>query len=364
MYKFFLLASMRRLAEHRISLLAITLGVVTLVALSSVIIIAKQQVPGQTRTDLQDNHGLITEDDKANYARGDARIALTVLNHTEFQVVTALSSVTNASTTIENNATIRGNDARGGEEEKKKNDTIDMNQSSNNVENSTTITSVSCGQVLTEDAILSHDLECTGIGMIAGKDGITIQLNSHKLSLANYTHSTIPELENIGILIPNHRNITIVGPGVITGFNKAIEFAGSDAGYISDLKLVKNKIGILLKVSNDIAISSSSVDGNAIGIASQSSRDGKITFNQILQNTDQGIVLMDSDYFIISGNSVIDSGDNGIFLDVHSSNHTLSSNNILNQTIDINNANGVPIDISANKFTENSCRKAVPDGLC
>jgi parallel beta-helix repeat protein len=203
--------------------------------------------------------------------------------------------------------------------------------------------------------------------MIAGKDGITIQLNGHKLSLINTTttRGTTPALENIGILIAGYKNVTIVGPGIITGFDKGVEFAGSKGGYILDLKLTENKIGISLKVSNGITIYRNFIDGNTIGIASQSSRSwGVIAYNQIIQNANQGVMLMDSHFFIISANTIIKNGKNGIFLDVHSSDNTLLSNNILSQTVDINNADGIPINISQNVFVENSCHKALPDGLC
>lgn len=73
---------------------------------------------------------------------------------------------------------------------------------------------------------------------------------------------------------------------------------------------------------------------------------------------------MASQNFTVSANSAIGNGDNGIFLDIHSFNNMLLSNSVFNQTIDLNNANGVPVDVSANTFVENNCNKATPDGLC
>ena len=222
----------------------------------------------------------------------------------------------------------------------------------------------SCGQVVTKDIILSNDLDCNGVGMIVKEDGITISLNNHRLSFANTSEVKVPELEHVGILIANQKNITIQGPGVITGFDKAIEFAGSKDSYVRGIALRGNKIGILLTASNSITIYNNAIYQNTVGIASQSGNDGKIVFNQILQNTDQGIVIMASQHFIISANSAIGNGQNGVFLDIHSSNNMLLSNNIIDQTIDLNNANGVPVDVLSNSFIKNSCRKAMPDGLC
>jgi hypothetical protein len=229
--------------------------------------------------------------------------------------------------------------------------------------NPTTI--ASCGQLVTTDVILLKDLECDGFGMIVGADGITINLNNHKLSLANYSNAArIPEVEETGILVPSQKNVTIMGPGVISGFDKAIEFVGSERGYVVDTKLTGNNIGISIKVSHDITIYRNFIETNTIGVASQSSRDTLILGNQESENANQGMVLMNSNHFIIAANNLIGNGKIGIFLDVRSSNNTLSSNNILNHAIDVSNADGVPIDISSNKYIQNGCGKSLPDGLC
>jgi parallel beta-helix repeat protein len=225
----------------------------------------------------------------------------------------------------------------------------------------TTITT----KVITKDAILLKDIECPGVGMIVGTDGITINLNNRRLSLANNTDTLgIPKVEEIGILVPGQKNITISGPGVIAGFDKAIEFAGSERGYVLGLKLTDNNIGLSLKASDKITIYRSFIEGNTIGIASQSSKDALIVSNQVSQNTGEGIVLMDSNNFIIGTNSLIGNGNIGMFLDVSSFNNTISSNNILNHAVDVSNADGIPIHISMNEYLQNSCGKALPDGIC
>ncbi|MEW6604732.1 MAG: right-handed parallel beta-helix repeat-containing protein [Thermoproteota archaeon] len=348
---------MLQLAKLRIYVLAITLG--TVVTLTS-IILSQQQAPEQGKTTFKENRELAEEENNMRYAKGEVRVALTLLDPAGKAALATLDANTTNNTATKISSNITSNDA-----EKNSSAPSQENKSGISIERRPLI-SASCGQVLTENAILSNDLECPGTGLIVKQDGITIQLNSHRLSLTNSSVSAtrIPELENVGILVADRRNITIVGPGIITGFDKAIEFAGSNSGYISDIKFLKNKVGILIKASDEITIYSTSIEGNAVGIATQSSKRGNIVFNQILQNAQQGIVVLDSNYFTLTGNSVFNNGENGVFLDVHSSNNTLSSNNLLNQTIDINNADGVPIDIAANKFIENTCRKTLPDGLC
>ena len=382
-------------------MLAVILAV--LVALSSTLMMLitmgqQEETPASQEANLQDDNQLIASTD----AKGRAHFGLGILNPIEHRIIinitnskdnkanaTFTTATANSITDNKANATFTtatansitdNNDnnnnkananaynlhTRRDEENKKNNeDTVGTNPNIflNSKNNPTAI--ASCGQVITRDVILLKDIECPGVGMIVGKDGITINLNNHRLSLANNTDtSRIPKVEEIGILVPGQKNITITGPGAITGFDKAIEFAGSEKGYVLDLKLTGNNIGLSLKASDEITIYRSFIEGNTIGIASQSSKGGLIISNQVSQNTNEGIVIMDSNYFIIGTNSLIGNGNIGIFLDVSSFNNTLSANNILNHVVDVSNADGIPIHISMNEYSENSCGKALPDGIC
>jgi parallel beta-helix repeat protein len=334
----------------------------------------------QEEASLQDDNQLIASTD----AKGRAHFGLGILNPIEHRIIpltdskygkanatfitATANSITNNNDNNNNKANVNANngDTRRVEENNKNNEvTIRANPNIfvNSKNNPTTI--ASCGQVITKDVILLKDIECPGVGMIVGTDGITINLNNHRLSLANNTDtSSIPKVEEIGILVPGQKNITISGPGVITGFDKAIEFAGGEKGYVLDLKLTDNNIGLSLKASDLITIYRSFIEGNTIGIASQSSKDALIVSNQVSQNTNEGIVLMDSNNFIIGTNSLIGNGNIGMFLDVSSFNNTISSNNIFNHAVDVSNADGIPIHISMNEYLQNNCGKALPDGIC
>jgi hypothetical protein len=382
-------------------MLAVILAV--LVALSSTLMMLitmgqQEETPVPQEVNLQDDNQLIASTD----AKGSAHFGLGIMNPIEHRMISLTNSKDNKAnatfttatansitnnkanatfTTATANSITNSNDdnndkkANGNAnnrdtrrmEENKKNDEVTVEGKPNNFVNSknnpTTI--ASCGQVVTKDVVLLKDIECPGVGMIVGADGITINLNNHRLSLANNTDmSSIPKVEEIGILVPGQENITISGPGVITGFDKAIEFAGSEKGYVLDLKLTDNNIGLSLKASDKITIYRSFVEGNTIGIASQSSKDALIVSNHIAQNTNEGIVLMASNNFVVGTNNLIGNGNIGMFLDVSSFNNTISSNNILNHAVDVSNADGIPIHISMNEYLHNSCGKALPDGIC
>jgi parallel beta-helix repeat protein len=399
---------MQRLVRHRAPMLAIILTV--LVAFSSTLVMLismgqQEETPVLQEEKLQDDNQL----NASTNAKGKAHFGLGILNPIEHRIISVTNSEDNKANAVfttatansitsdnddkdnrananaafttatansitsdnddkDNRANANANnlDTRRGEENKKNNETaVETNPTIfvNPKNNPTTI--ASCGQVITRDVILLKDIQCPGVGMIVGTDGITINLNNHRVSLANDTDtSRIPEVEEIGILVPGQKNITIRGPGVIMGFDKAIEFAGSGRSYVLDLKLTDNNIGLSLKASDEITIYRSFIEGNTIGIASQSSKDSMIISNQVSQNTNEGIVLMDSNYFTIGANSLIENGNIGVFLDVSSFNNTISSNNILNHAVDVSNADGIPIHISMNEYFENSCGKALPDGIC
>jgi parallel beta-helix repeat protein len=407
---------MQRLVRHRAPMLAVILAV--LVALSSTLMmlitmgqqqeetpVLQEETRVQQEANLQDDNQLIVSTD----AKGRAHFGLGILNSMEHRIIpltnskdskanatfttatansiitnskanatfttaTANSIITNSNDNNDNKANANGNANNANNPDTGRMEKIKMNNNEatvdttpnsfvNSKNNPTTI--ASCGQVITKDVILLKDIECPGVGMIVGTDGITINLNNHRLSLANNTDiSNIPKVEEIGILVPGQKNITISGPGVIMGFDKAIEFAGSGRSYVLDLKLIDNNIGLSLKASDKITIYRSFIEGNTIGIASQSSKDALIVSNYVSQNTNEGIVLMDSNNFIIGTNTLIENGNIGMFLDVSSFNNTISSNNILNHAVDVSNADGIPVHISMNEYLQNSCGKALPDGIC
>jgi parallel beta-helix repeat protein len=390
---------MQRLVKHRRSMLAVILAV--LVALSSTLMmlltmgrqeekpvlqeekpVLQEEKPVVPKVYLQDDNQLIASTD----TKGRAYFGLGIMNPIEHRIISLTNSKDNkanatVTTATSNSITNNNNDnnnynkadiytnnrnTRRGEEYDKNNEvSVEAPPGIfvNSKNNPTTI--ASCGQVITKDAILLKDIECPGVGMIVGTDGITINLNNHRLSLTNSTDTlSTPKVEEIGILVPGQKNITISGPGIITGFDKAIEFAGSQKGYVLGLTLTDNNIGLSLKASDKITVYRSFLERNTIGIASQSSKEALIASNQVSQNTDEGVVLMDSNNFTIGANNLIGNGNIGMFLDVSSFNNTISSNNILNHAIDVSNAGGIPVHISMNEYLQNSCGKALPDGIC
>jgi Periplasmic copper-binding protein (NosD) len=229
--------------------------------------------------------------------------------------------------------------------------------------------SPACGVVVKEDVTLNADLSCDGDGLIVGNNGITINLNGHTIKY-NRDHDAVDLSVNFGddsgILVPKAKHVKIIGPGLITGFDRAITFTGSSAGEVSDLILRDNEVGVLASGSKYIGINANTIDNNKYAVVLESSLKGLVAFNLIAANEKQGIVLLNSDYYKILTNSIFGNGKNGIFLDAQSFDNDVDFNSVfVHKKADINNANGVPPNINQNNFGENNnCKVSLPDGLC
>jgi parallel beta-helix repeat protein len=228
-----------------------------------------------------------------------------------------------------------------------------------------------CGAVVTEDISLNQDLECEGNGLIVGASDVTINLNGHTIRSNGGEDSDAVDLtvnygDNNGILVPDANNVTIIGPGEISGFDRAVTFTGSREGLVKDVVLRDNDAAIFITGSSKISVTTNTIDNNKFGVVSESSQENQVIFNLIAANEKQGIVLTDSDEYLVFGNTVFTNGDNGIFLDAQSFDNFVDLNNVFGHTkADINNANGMPVNVNRNNFGENNnCGIGLPGGIC
>jgi parallel beta-helix repeat protein len=226
-----------------------------------------------------------------------------------------------------------------------------------------------CGVVVTGDIMLNEDLECDGDGLIVGASDVTINLNGYTIQSndnAAGVSLTVDHGDNTGIKVSDANNVTIIGPGAISGFEKAITFTGSSGGKVSDTVMRDNEIAAYISGSSEVSISGNTIDNNEFAIISESSKAGQVVFNLIAANEQQGIVLSDSDEYTVVGNNAFGNGQNGIFLDAQSTENAIDLNNAFGHEIaDLNNANGLPTNVNDNNFGENNnCGTSLPGGLC
>ena len=222
--------------------------------------------------------------------------------------------------------------------------------------------SPSCGQVITQNAILTSNLNCAeSDGLIVNAGDIVIDLNGHTISGPDVDSDTQTS-SKVGIMIPNMNNV-VVQDGTIEGFQAGILMTGSQNVEVKGMVVKNNQIGLFSTGSTIVNAHLSIIMNNQIGIAEHSTQQSTIEDNILFQNPLAGITLVNSDNSVITLNSITESG-NGLYIDNQSNQNTVNFNNVLLNTIDINNANGLPVNTNGNTYDQNNCMTANPSGIC
>ncbi|MDQ4056369.1 MAG: right-handed parallel beta-helix repeat-containing protein, partial [Thermoproteota archaeon] len=221
----------------------------------------------------------------------------------------------------------------------------------------TPITNPACGQVVEGLVELNSDLNCIGDGLIVGADGTTIKLNGHTI------RGTGPDSSKVGISVGSEVGVRIEGKGTIEQFQAGILASGAKGTSISLVTLRENQIAVFSNGMEDLQAMQNKMTQNSIGLASHSSNGLELTKNVISGNQLAGIKFVTTDDSLISNNDVKESY-NGIFVDSGSNGNRIESNDILENELDLNNANGLAINVNSNSFSDNNCETSNPSGLC
>jgi parallel beta-helix repeat protein len=222
--------------------------------------------------------------------------------------------------------------------------------------------SPSCGQVITQNVVLTSNLNCgDSDGLIVGASDIVIDLNGHTISGPDVDNQEKTS-SKVGVMIPNMNNV-VVQDGTVQGFQAGILMTGSQNIELSNIISKNNQIGAFSTGASIVNTHLSILMDNEIGFAGHSTQQATIQDNILFQNKLAGITLVNSDNGILTLNSITASG-NGLYVDNQSNNNNINFNNVLLNTVDINNANGLPVNTNANTFDQNNCMTANPSGIC
>ena len=222
--------------------------------------------------------------------------------------------------------------------------------------------SPSCGQVITQNVILTSNLNCADSdGLIVGASDIVIDLNGHTISGPD-VDSQEKTSSKVGVMIPNMNNV-VVQDGTIQGFQAGILMTGSQNVEIKGVVSKDNQIGAFSTGASIVNVHLSILMNNQIGFAGHSTQQATIENNILYQNTLAGITIVNSDNGVVTLNSITESG-NGLYVDNQSTQNNINFNNVLLNTIDINNANGLPVNTNTNTFDQNNCMTSNPSGIC
>lgn len=218
-------------------------------------------------------------------------------------------------------------------------------------------TNAACGQVVSGLVNLTANLDCSGDGLIIGGDNTVVNMNGYSITGPG------PDSSKVGIMVPNNDNVVINGPGSISNFQAGVLVTGANGMKMSSLIVDSNQIGVFMTGSENTEIQQNIVKENSLGVATHSSSGAKLTSNLMSGNLLAGITFVNTQQSEVSMNN-IDGSQNGAFLDAQSSANSVVANNVLENVVDVNNANGLPPNINNNQFTDNNCQVSNPSGIC
>jgi parallel beta-helix repeat protein len=218
-------------------------------------------------------------------------------------------------------------------------------------------TNAACGQVVSGLVNLTANLDCSGDGLIIGGDNTVVNMNGYSITGPG------PDSSKVGIMVPNNDNVVINGPGSISNFQAGVLVTGANGMKMSSLILDSNQIGVFMTGSENTDIQQNIVKENSLGVATHSSTGAKLTSNLMSGNLLAGITFVNTQQSEVSMNN-IDGSQNEAFLDAQSSANSVVANNVLENVVDVNNANGLPPNINNNQFSDNNCQVSNPSGIC
>lgn len=146
---------------------------------------------------------------------------------------------------------------------------------------------VECGAVITQNIKLLTDVgPCTGDGLIVAVDGVSINLNGHKVFGTQRLH--------VGIRLENVSNVSVVG-GTVEGFDTGVLVVGGLTDTVTGVTFRNNRFGIQLQnaPSSGHQISKNVITNNRlIGILLNPDVSGAtVNKNSASGNIGYGIVL-------------------------------------------------------------------------
>ncbi len=208
-----------------------------------------------------------------------------------------------------------------------------------------TTTNAACGQVVSGVVNLTANLNCSGDGIIVGGPNTVINMNGFSITGPGQDSS------KVGIMVSNVDNVVVNGPGTISNFQAAVLLSGSNGFRLDSTILENNQIAMFMTGADNADVQENMIKDNNIGIASHSNSGSKISSNLMSGNQLAGITFVNTKSSSMDMNNIHGSQD-GVFLDEQSSDNTINANNVLQNAVDINNANGLPLNINSNQYTD------------
>ena len=183
-------------------------------------------------------------------------------------------------------------------------DQPDINPTDNTASSTIYVNPPTCGEVITANTTLSADIgPCWGDGVIIGADGITLNLNGHRI-----LGDALRLDDMAGIRLPV-RNFVTIENGAVSGFAEGIFFNSGGGNTVTNMNIHDN-IGANIVGVGPAAFNPDFGDG----ILLQHSAANRILNNTITHNgiyDGVGIFGMDSNFNLLQGNTISKNTDAG-----------------------------------------------------
>jgi M6 family metalloprotease-like protein len=197
-----------------------------------------------------------------------------------------------------------------------------------------------CGEVITADTKLNHDLDCSGDGLVIGADNITLDLNGHTIDGAGTGDGVDNGAGHDGVAVRN---------GSIKEFNRGVFLDGASGNRLEGLTVSDNFIGISLRAPGNNrldrnVVSGSGSDSDSDGIQLVGSSSNQLVGNKVSEHF-IGISILSGANNTLEDNTASDNRLEGISVDTRTQ---LVDNKALR-----NRFSGIVLDGDQNRLEDN-----------
>ena len=188
-----------------------------------------------------------------------------------------------------------------------------------------------CGDSVSGNVTLTNDLNCSGPGLIVVGDHTTINLNGFTISCTGGGFAGSCQQLNgpVGILSTSFEDVSVVGPGTITGFHVSVRLLGPSKLHVDGVTVTGPAAPDILTNTRGLAVGV--VIGQANCAASPGNSPSAVVSNNDISNHTQGVQLSSASCVKVMSNTIHDNngvGDaHGIDL-IGSANNTIQDNTL------------------------------------
>jgi parallel beta helix pectate lyase-like protein len=162
---------------------------------------------------------------------------------------------------------------------------------------------LSCGATITKNTKLTKDLvDCPGVGIKIGADGITLDLNGHTVAAGVKRNPKAHGILNIG-----HDRVTIKG-GTVKGFGAyGVRLADAKRNVVRNMHMTGNFTGIGLVESSSNLVEHSDMSGSRfVGVNLTGGAHNRVIANAITASVGLGVLVQTSVNDHGSDNRILD----------------------------------------------------------